>query len=72
MADLRLADKIQIRRLPVTYKVSQGEQSIIYPGLGEWSDWGEDIYAGYLNYIREMPLYDIEGRFEGRTYGCIL
>ncbi len=52
--------KIQVRRLPVTYEVAPGEQTIIYPGLGDWSDWGEDIYAGYLNFVREMPRFDLE------------
>lgn len=61
--------KIQVRRLPVTYTVSQGERSIIYPGLGEWSEWGEDIYAGYLNYVREMPDYDIEAGIRAEQTG---
>ncbi len=37
-----------------------GENSIIYPGLGDWSEWGEDIYAGYVNYVHEKQYYDIE------------
>jgi outer membrane receptor protein involved in Fe transport len=57
---LEAGGKGQLRRLPVTYTVAGGEASVIYPGLGDWSDWGEDLYAGYLNYIREMPRYDIE------------
>ena len=52
--------KIQGRRIPVSYEVEQGAQSIIYPGLGDWSDWGEDIFAGYLNWIRETKKVDIE------------
>ncbi|WP_020529117.1 TonB-dependent receptor domain-containing protein [Flexithrix dorotheae] len=52
--------KLQIRRIPVTYTIGQGEQSVIYPGLGEWSDWGENIYAGYFNYVLEKKNYAIE------------
>ncbi len=57
---LETGAKIQVRRLPVTYTVEQGVQSIIYPGLGDWSDWGEDNYAGYLNWIMETKKVDIE------------
>lgn len=57
---LETGSKIQIRRIPVTYDIGQGEKSIIYPGLGTFSDWGEDIYAAYLNYIWERPAYEIE------------
>ncbi|MCW0484839.1 outer membrane beta-barrel family protein [Gaoshiqia sediminis] len=53
--------KMQWRRLPVEYTTTPGENSIIYPGIGDWSDWGEDIYAAYFNYIYEKPKLDIEG-----------
>jgi len=52
--------KFQWRRIPVTYTTGKGELSIIYPGLGEWSKWGESTYSGYLNYIYERTKYDIE------------
>ncbi|WP_346856220.1 TonB-dependent receptor [uncultured Draconibacterium sp.] len=57
---LEAGTKFQWRRLPVEYTITPGEGSIIYPGMGDWSDWGEDIYAGYLNYIYERPKLDIE------------
>jgi outer membrane receptor protein involved in Fe transport len=57
---LEAGTKIQIRRLPVTYTVERGLQSIIYPGLGDWSDWGEDNFAGYLNWILEAKKIDVE------------
>ena len=57
---LEAGSKIQIRRIPVTYTVENGFNTIIYPGLGDWSDWGEDIYAGYLNWIWETRKIDIE------------
>lgn len=52
--------KLQIRRIPVTYDVGMGENTIIYPGLGDWSEWGENIYAGYVNYVHEKQFYDVE------------
>ncbi|MDB4582294.1 TonB-dependent receptor [Draconibacterium sp.] len=57
---LEAGTKLQWRRLPVEYTITPGEGSIIYPGMGDWSDWGEDIYAGYLNYIYERRKFDIE------------
>lgn len=57
---LEAGTKVQIRRIPVTYEIGQGAQSIIYPNLGEYSNWGEDIYAGYLNYIWEKPRFELE------------
>lgn len=57
---LEAGAKLQWRSLPVEYTITPGEGSIIYPGMGDWSDWGEDIYAGYLNYIYERPKIDIE------------
>ena len=58
---LEAGTKLQWRRLPVEYKITPGNNSIIYWGMGDWSDWGEDIYAGYLNYIYEKSTFDIEG-----------
>lgn len=58
---LETGAKLQIRTIPVTYDILRGQQSIIYEGLGDWSDWGENIYAGYLNYIWEKSTFDIEG-----------
>jgi hypothetical protein len=53
--------KLQWRAIPVTYEIGQGEQSIIYPGLGAWSDWKENIYGAYINYIYERSKFSIEG-----------
>ena len=52
--------KGQIRRLPVTYDVYRGNQSIIYPGLGDWSDWGEDVVALYANWVLETTKINME------------
>ncbi|NQU87369.1 MAG: TonB-dependent receptor [Mariniphaga sp.] len=58
---LESGTKFQWRRLPVEYTITPGSNSIIYPNMGDWSDWGEDIYAGYINYVYEKPKFDIEG-----------
>jgi outer membrane receptor protein involved in Fe transport len=34
--------------------------TILYPGLGSWSNWSEDTYAGYLNWVHEKERYDVE------------
>jgi hypothetical protein len=52
--------KLQKRWIPVDYVVEPGVDTIIYPGLGEWSEWSEDIYAGYVNYVHEKPKYAVE------------
>lgn len=57
---LEAGSKIQVRRLPVEFTVWPGENSVIYPGLGSWSDWGENIYAAYANYIYEKTHVDVE------------
>ena len=57
---LEAGARIQKRWIPITYDVERGENSVIYPGLGDWSEWGEDIYAVYVNYVHEKESYDIE------------
>lgn len=57
---IELGAKLRIRRLPVDYTITPGNQSIIYPDLGTFSDWGENLYAGYMNYLLEKENYDVE------------
>ena len=57
---LELGAKLQRRWIPVTYTVGRGVQSVIYDGLGDFSDWDEDIYAGYANFIYLKPAYTVE------------
>jgi len=52
--------KLQLRNLPVEYSVEKDDSTIIYPGLGSWSNWSEDTYAGYLNWVHEKENYDVE------------
>lgn len=53
--------KIQVRNLPVEYEQVRDENSMLYEGLGNWSKWGERIYAGYLNWVHEKDKYSVEG-----------
>jgi len=55
--------KLQFRTIPVTYEVDRGQETIIYEGIGTWSDWGENLYAVYLNYLLEKEYFDIESGF---------
>lgn len=57
---LELGGKLQRRWIPVTYTVERGRQSVIYEGLGDFSDWDEDIYAAYANLVHVKPSYSIE------------
>ena len=60
---LETGGRIQRRWIPITYDVERGENSVIYEGLGDWSDWGEDILASYVNLVREGPGYGLEAGF---------
>jgi len=57
---LEAGGRIQKRWIPITYDVNRGQNSVIYQGLGDWSEWGEEIYAGYVNYVHEKEKYDVE------------
>ena len=58
---LELGAKAQWRWIPVTYDIERGEQSIIYEGLGDRSEWGEDVYSVYANLVHETTDWGIEG-----------
>ncbi len=57
---LELGGKLQRRWLPITYTVDRGVQSVIYEGLGDFSDWEEDIIALYGNLVRVKDKYSLE------------
>lgn len=68
---LEAGAKAQVRRLPVEYTVRPGENSIIYPGMGSWSDWEENIYAAYGSYVLERSAYDIEAGLRAEYTGVV-
>ena len=57
---VELGGKLQRRWLPVTYVVVRGVQSVIYPGLGDRTDWEEDLVAFYGNLVRVKDKYTLE------------
>ena len=40
---------------------------MIYEGLGDFSDWDENIYAGYANLVRVKPSYSLEAGLRARA-----
>ena len=57
---LELGTKLQTRWLPITYAIDRGVQSVIHEGLGDYSDWEEDIYAAYLNWVQVKASHSLE------------
>ena len=57
---IQLGGKLQTRWLPITYAVQRGVGSVIYDGLGDESDWDEDLFAAYVNFVRAKPSYTVE------------
>ena len=57
---LELGARVQRRWLPITYTVNRGMQSVIYEGLGDFSDWDENIVAFYGNLVCEKGNYSLE------------
>lgn len=53
--------KLQKRWIPVTYEVIRGNQSVIYQGLGDHTEWSEDTYALYGNLLLDRANYTLEG-----------
>ncbi len=52
--------KVRFRNLPVDYTINRGNESIIYPDLGNFSTWKENLYAFYGNYLLEKERFDVE------------
>lgn len=53
--------KIQLRNIPIAYNIYPGANSILDTLLGNWSKYGEDIYAVYFNVVKEGKILEIEG-----------
>ncbi|QHI36156.1 Vitamin B12 transporter BtuB [Kordia antarctica] len=57
---IEVGAKMRFRNLPVDYTINRGNQSIIYPNLGDFSKWTENLYAFYGNYLLEKERFDVE------------
>ncbi|MGV8964552.1 MAG: outer membrane beta-barrel protein [Candidatus Saccharimonadaceae bacterium] len=58
---IELGSKVQLRQIPISYKINPGINSILDPNLGEWSKYKEDVYSVYANWVHETKMIDIEG-----------
>lgn len=58
---LDVGAKGSFRSMPISYDVVRGVDSPIYEGLGNWSDWRENIVATYANVNFTFDQFDIEG-----------
>lgn len=50
----------RLRNMPIDYTVTQAPDSPMYPGLGDWSKWRENMISGYANFVYERPKFDVE------------
>ncbi|WP_221409148.1 TonB-dependent receptor domain-containing protein [Reichenbachiella versicolor] len=57
---IELGAKIQYRDLPVDYTQWRGNESILYEGLGRYSNWSEFIQAAYANWVHDVGNYEVE------------
>jgi len=66
---VELGTKAQWRKIPISYKINPGQNSVLDPNLGDWSEYNENILAFYGNYIFESKVVDVEAglRFEQTT-----
>lgn len=63
---IEFGSKIGLRSIPITYDIIPGENSILDPQLGDFSEYTENVYALYANYIWQQSKFDVEAgmRFE--------
>ena len=63
---LETGSRISLRNIPITFTLTPGQNSILDPNLGAWSKYQEDVFASYINFIRESTMVDVEAglRFE--------
>ncbi len=57
---LEVGTNMQLRNIPISYKVMPGASSILDPNIGEWSEYKENVYAVYINYVYESKYIDVE------------
>lgn len=56
----------RFRRMPITYTTtrSPGKTALLFD-FGKWSNWNEDLTAGYLNLVSEFKHWDVEAGLRG-------
>lgn len=58
---LEFGSKVQLRKIPISYTIAPGENSVLNTQLGTWSEYDENVYAVYGNIVHESEKFDIEG-----------
>lgn len=53
---------VDLHNIPIDYYIYKGEPSTgkLNPDLGDWSDYQENVYSAYMNYIYESKHVEIE------------
>jgi len=66
---IELGSEMQLRKIPISYKINPGVNSILDKNLGDWSEYNEDVYSAYANWVHETETIEIEGglRLEATT-----
>lgn len=70
---LEIGAQARFRNMPITYTLTRasGNTALIFD-YGDWSNWSENLAAGYVNLVSELTYWDIEaglrGEFTGVTY----
>lgn len=56
----------RFRNMPITYTTTRapGNTSLIFD-YGDWSEWSEDLTAGYVNLISEFKQWEVETGIRG-------
>ncbi len=58
---IELGSKVQLRKIPISYRINPGTNSILDSNLGEWSEYIEDIYSVYASLVHESKAIEVEG-----------
>lgn len=56
----------RFRNMPITYTMTRapGNTALIFD-YGDWSEWSEDLAAGYVNLVSEFRRWEVETGFRG-------
>lgn len=56
----------RFRNMPITYTVTRAQPNTAFLfDFGNWSEWSEDLAAGYVNLVAEFKRVDVEAGLRG-------
>jgi outer membrane receptor protein involved in Fe transport len=56
----------RIRHMPITYIMTRMEENTNFDfDFGDWSNWNENLFGGYLNLVAEFSKFDVEAGLRG-------